>query len=75
MATSHKVVKYAGLSSQCEFVPIAMVNTGRSVLSEAAKQNAIVKRMRNSEYAEWSFLRCKELCHNRLVSIVTKFCV
>ena len=25
--------------------------------------------------AEWSFFRCKELCHNRLVRIVTKFCV
>jgi len=25
--------------------------------------------------AEWSLLTCKELCHNRLVRIVTKFCV
>ena len=25
--------------------------------------------------AEWSFLRCKELCHNRLVHIVRQFCV
>ena len=28
-----------------------------------------------SHNAEWSFLRCKELCSNMLVRLVTKFCV
>jgi len=28
-----------------------------------------------SHNAEWSFLRCKELCSNMLVCLVTKFCV